>query len=405
MNRPVTVIGMDGCPPGPEARQAIARARVAVGHPRHLDAADLPANCERIPISPLPEALDRLQVAATGSVASPASPVVLASGDPGFFGIVRRLRAEGFAPTVLPTVSSVAATFARLGRSWDAAAVVSAHGRGLGEALNACRALPVVAVLTEPGAGPAELGAGLAGWGRRLAVAERLGEEDERVVELTAEDAAGRAWAYPNVVVSLREPEAPGDPSRDNQPGAGPYAGWALPETAYDHRHSMITKAEVRALAVARLRPRLGRLVWDIGAGSGSVGIECAALRAAVVAVDADPEACGFVRANADRHGVDVRVVCGSAPGALADLPDPDAAFVGGGGLDVLSAVAARHPARMVVTLVALDRIAPAVQALRTEGYIVDGVQLAATRLADLAGGSLRLAATNPVVVLTGDRT
>ncbi|MER7474309.1 bifunctional cobalt-precorrin-7 (C(5))-methyltransferase/cobalt-precorrin-6B (C(15))-methyltransferase, partial [Micromonospora sp. NPDC000018] len=188
----------------------------------------------------------------------------------------------------------------------------------------------------------------------------------------------------------------------DNQPAAAPAGGWALPESAYTHRASMITKSEVRALAVARLRPRLGRLVWDVGAGSGSVGIECALLGAAVVAVDRDPTAP--VRANAARHGVDVRLVVGAAPGALHGLPDPDAVFVGGGGTDVLAAVAHRRPDRVVVTLAAVDRVAPAVGLLRAAGYAVEGVQLSAARLADLPGGSIRLAATNPVVVLTGER-
>lgn len=458
MSHPVIVIGMDGSALGTGARRAIDQARLVAGSARHLDDAGLPAGCERVPITPLPAALDRLRAAAAlaapaGSASAPAAtqtapslatpseaalapattahgdggsalvaqaarpagahpaPVVLASGDPGFFGIVHRLRAEGFTPQVVPAVSSIAAVFARLGRCWDGAAVVSAHGRGLRAALNACRALPLVAVLTEPGAGPAELGGGLAGWARRLAVAEQLGGPDERIVELAAADAAARTWAFPNVVVSLREPELPGaSPEHgraraDNQPAATPAAGWALPESAYEHRASMITKSEIRALVVARLRPRLGLLVWDVGAGSGSVGIECAALGAAALAVEADAGACALVRRNADRHGVDVRVVHAAAPGVLAELPDPDAAFVGGGGVEVLAAVAARRPPRVVATLVALDRVAPAVACLRAEGYTVDGVQLTASRLADLADGSLRLAGTNPVVVLSGERS
>ncbi|MBM0280143.1 precorrin-6Y C5,15-methyltransferase (decarboxylating) subunit CbiT [Micromonospora sp. STR1s_6] len=177
-----------------------------------------------------------------------------------------------------------------------------------------------------------------------------------------------------------------------------------MPEDRYAHRDSMITKSEVRALAVARLRPRLGRLIWDVGAGSGSVGIECALLGAAVLAVERDPEAGATIRANAAAHAVHVRLVVGPAPAALADLPEPDAVFVGGGGVDVLTAVLARQPERVVLTLAALDRVAPAVSLLRAAGYTVEGCQLSAARLADLPGGSIRLAATNPVVVLTGER-
>ncbi|MFG1847922.1 precorrin-6y C5,15-methyltransferase (decarboxylating) subunit CbiE [Micromonospora carbonacea] len=430
VDTPVTVVGVDagGAPSHPDAADALAGARLAVGAARHLAAVALPPGCATVALGPLAPALERLAAA----VAAGTPAVVLASGDPGLFGIVRRLHADGLPLRVLPAVSSVAAAFARAGLPWDGAAVVSAHGRALRPALNAARALPAVAVLTAPGAGAAEIGAGLVGWPRRLVVAERLGTPAERIVETTPQAAAGTAWADPHVLLSLADP-APADPPgpagpgpagpgpagpgpagpgvggaaagarADNQPAAAPAGGWALPEDAYAHRDSMITKAEVRALAVARLRPRLGRLVWDVGAGSGSVGIECALLGAAVIAVERDPDAVGLVRRNAAAHRVDVRVVAGPAPAALAGLPDPDAVFVGGGGLAALAAVAARRPVRVVAALAALDRVAPALDLLRGHGYRVEGVQLSAARLADLPGGSVRLAATNPVFVLTAD--
>ncbi|MDO3705231.1 precorrin-6y C5,15-methyltransferase (decarboxylating) subunit CbiE [Micromonospora sp. C28SCA-DRY-2] len=400
----LTVVGVDaaGRPAHPGLAATLAGAGLVVGAARHLAALPVPPGCATVALGPLAPALDRLAAA----VAAGTPAVVLASGDPGFFGIVRRLRAAGLRPRVLPAVSSVAAAFARAGRPWDDAVVVSAHGRDPRPALNACRALPAVAVLTAPGAGAAEIGAGLAGWTRRLVVAEHLGGDAERVVETSPAEAAARSWADPHVLLCLAHPgtgRAAGMRT-DNQPAAAPAGGWALPEDAYAHRHSMITKSEVRALAVARLRPRLGRLVWDVGAGSGSVGVECALLGAAVVAVDRDPAAAGLVRVNADRHGVDVRVVTGAAPEALRGLPEADAVFVGGGGTDALAAVARRAPDRVVVTLAAVDRVAPAVGLLRAAGYAVEGVQLGAARLADLPGGSIRLAATNPVVVLTGER-
>ncbi|MEU0152130.1 precorrin-6y C5,15-methyltransferase (decarboxylating) subunit CbiE [Micromonospora fulviviridis] len=397
----VLVAGIDaaGRPAHPALAEALAGAGLVVGAARHLAAVPVPPGCATVVLGPLAPALDRLGAA----VAAGTPAVVLASGDPGFFGIVRRLRAAGLPLRVLPAVSSVAAAFARAGLPWDGAVVVTAHGRDPRPALNACRALPAVAVLTAPGAGAAELGAGLAGWDRRLVVAEHLGTPDERVTWTTPAEAAATTWADLHVVLSLAPETVAGSAGMraDDQPAAAPAEGWALPESAYAYRDSMITKAEVRALAVARLRPRLGRLVWDVGAGSGSVGIECALLGAAVLAVERDPDAP--IRANAARHGVDVRVVTGAAPVALAGLPDPDAVFVGGGGVDVLAAVADRRPPRVVVTLAALDRVAPAVHLLRAAGYAVDGCQLAAARLADLPGGSLRLAANNPVVLLTGE--
>ncbi|WP_328654085.1 precorrin-6y C5,15-methyltransferase (decarboxylating) subunit CbiE [Micromonospora sp. NBC_00330] len=410
----VTVVGLDaaGAPPHPALAPVLATAGLVVGAARHLAAVPVPAGVDTVTLGPLAPALRRLAEA----VAAGVPAVVLASGDPGLFGIVRRLRAAGLPLRVVPAVSSVAAAFARAGLPWDGAAVVTAHGRDPRAAVNACRALPLVAVLTAPGAGAAELGAGLIGWSRRLLVAEHLGTAAERIRAVTPERAAAETWADPHVLLSLADPvpappaDAPSDRGTaggmraDNQPAAAPADGWALPEDRYAHRDSMITKSEVRALVVARLRPRLGRLVWDIGAGSGSVGIECALLGAAVLAVEQDPEAGATVQANAAAHAVHVRLVAGRAPAALADLPEPDAVFVGGGGVDVLTAVVARQPERVVLTLAALDRVAPAVGLLRAAGYTVEGSQLSAARLADLPGGSIRLAATNPVVVLTGER-
>ncbi|MEU7974440.1 precorrin-6y C5,15-methyltransferase (decarboxylating) subunit CbiE [Micromonospora sp. NPDC049089] len=429
----VSVVGLDaaGAPPHPALAPVLATARLVVGAARHLAAVPVPAGADTIALGPLAPALRRLAEAVDAGV--PA--VVLASGDPGLFGIVRRLRAAGLPLRVVPAVSSVAAAFARAGLPWDGAAVVTAHGRDPRPALNACRALPLVAVLTAPGAGAAELGAGLIGWSRRLLVAEHLGTAAERIRAVTPEQAAAETWADPHVLLSLADPvpagSAPADaapagststpaapvwpadapPYRgtagmraDNQPAAAPAGGWALPEDRYVHRDSMITKSEVRALVVARLRPRLGRLIWDIGAGSGSVGIECALLGAAVLAVEQDADAGATIRANAAAHAVHVRLISGRAPAALAGLPEPDAVFVGGGGVDVLTAVAARQPERVVLTLAALDRVAPSVGLLRAAGYTVEGSQLSAARLADLPGGSIRLAATNPVVVLTGER-
>ncbi|GGO28017.1 precorrin-6y C5,15-methyltransferase subunit CbiE [Micromonospora parathelypteridis] len=403
---PVTVVGLDaaGATPHPALAPVLAAAGLVVGAARHLAAVPVPAGADTVTLGPLAPALHRLDEA----VAAGVPAVVLASGDPGFFGIVRRLRAAGLPLRVVPAVSSVAAAFARAGLPWDGAAVVTAHGRDLRPALNACRALPLVAVLTAPGAGAAEVGAGLVGWSRRLLVAEHLGTDAERIREVTPEQAAAETWSDPHVLLSLAasalDRVAAGGMRSDNQPAAAPAGGWALPEDRYAHRDSMITKSEVRALVVARLRPRLGRLVWDVGAGSGSVGIECALLGAAVLAVEQDPQAGATIRANAATHAVTVRLVTGRAPQALAGLPEPDAVFVGGGGADVLAAVVTRQPERVVLTLAALDRVAPAVGLLRAAGYTVEGSQLSAARLADLPGGSIRLAATNPVVVLTGER-
>jgi precorrin-6Y C5,15-methyltransferase (decarboxylating) len=162
----------------------------------------------------------------------------------------------------------------------------------------------------------------------------------------------------------------------------------------------MVTKPEVRALALARLGPGPGQLVWDVGAGSGSVAVECARFGAAVIAVERDPAQCARVTANAQRHGTEVRVVEGTAPETLHGLPDADAVFVGGGGVAVVGAVAARWPARIVVALAAVQRAGQVMEVLGDAGYTVDGILLQASRLAPLPDGAHRLAAANPVFLL-----
>jgi precorrin-6Y C5,15-methyltransferase (decarboxylating) len=383
----LTVVGLDGAALPPGAAEALADAQVVVGAPHQLAAVRVPPGAEVLGPGDL------------AGLGDSSSVVVLASGDPGFFGIVRLLRERGQRPSVLPARSSVARAFGLLGRSWDDVVVVSAHGRSLRPALNVCRAYPAVAVLTAPGSGAAEIAAGLTGWERTVLVAEDLGGPEERVRHFD-----GGPVHDPHLVLCLADEHLV--PPKSWIAGGAPVppaSGWALDEDEFSHRDGMITKSEVRALALARLAPGPGRLVWDLGAGSGSVGVECARLGAAVVAVERDPVQCARLVANAAAHNVDVRVVEGAAPGVLPDLPEPDAVFVGGGGPQVVRA-AARNACSVVVTLAALDRLAPCRAALREAGHEVDGVQLSAARFAELPDGSTRLAATNPVLLLWGRR-
>ncbi|WTO38029.1 precorrin-6y C5,15-methyltransferase (decarboxylating) subunit CbiE [Streptomyces achromogenes] len=401
----ITVVGTGtGAPAGPDL---LAGAALVVGGRRHLDAVRLPDGAERVVLGPLAPALDTI----AEYVGKEQPVVVLASGDPGFFGIVRAL-AERFGTGLLdvrPGVSSVATAFARIGLPWDDAVVVSAHGRELRTAVNVCRARPKVAVLTGPGAGPAELGAALPG-DRVLVVASALGDpERERVERVTAAEAAARDWgAAVSVVLCLDEARALGAVRTVAGVPEAPER-WALEEDAFAHRDSMITKFEVRALALARLGPRLGDLVWDVGAGSGSVAVECARLGAAVVAVEKAADGVGRIRANARAHGVAVEVVHGAAPAALAELADdPDAVFVGGGGRElpaVVAACARRARRTVVVAMAALDRVPAARAALTEAGFACDGVLLQSSRLTPLPGDVTRLAATNPVFLLWGVRT
>jgi len=399
VNGRITVIGVGPDPLPPLALERLTAAALVAGGERHL--------AEHAPAGAATVRLTGDLALAIGQLAAAAGPaVVLASGDPGFFGIVRALaeRVGRERLEVLPAVSSVSAAFARAGLPWDDALVVSAHGRAPAAAVNAALAHPKVAVLTAPAFGPAELARALGDSERHLVVAERLGSGEERVVEGSPAAIGAGRFADPNVVLVL-DPSRAGGGRSTVWPPRRP-TRWALPEEEFDAGAGLITKREVRALALAHLGPGVGDLVWDVGAGSGSVAIECARLGAFAVAVERDAAACARIRANAARHEAAVRVVEEEAPAALAGLPDPDAVFVGGAGAAlpaVLEAVLARAPRAVVVALATIERVAPAARALAGAGLAVDAVMLQASRLRPL-GDATGMAAANPVFVVSGSR-
>jgi precorrin-6Y C5,15-methyltransferase (decarboxylating) len=178
---------------------------------------------------------------------------------------------------------------------------------------------------------------------------------------------------------------------------------WGRPEATFAHRAGMITKSEVRACALGKLELPARGVLWDVGAGSGSVAIECALLSPAlqVFAIEEQADDAARIAANARRLGAAVTVVEGRAPRAFEGLPDPDRVFVGGGGLDVLDAVIGRLRTNGVVvaTYAAMDRAAAAAARL---GQLV---QIAASRGQELTGGGWRLEAANPVFVVWGPRS
>lgn len=364
----VTVIGWDGSPLTAAARSALFAATLVAGAAHHLALPEVPPTAERV-------RLGSLGLAARRIAAHRGTAVVFADGDPGFFGAVRTLRApeHGLEVEVVPAVSSVAAAFARAGMPWDDAQVVVAHPRTLRRAVNVCRAHPKVAVLTSPGAGPAELALLLGPVHRTFVICEELGTDREQVSVLTSDKVADHTWRDPNVVIVIGgagPAPAAADPVwlLGRSPAASAARGWAGPQAAAGEGES----AQLRAAQLARLGPRAGDLVWDIGAGRGGVAVDAAVLGAAVIAVDSDPYACERVTAAARERGVQLQVVAGRAPHVLEDLPEPDVVRVGGGGAAVVAAVADRRPERIVSHASTRDEAEAAGRALTERGYTVE---------------------------------
>ncbi|GGQ31401.1 precorrin-6y C5,15-methyltransferase (decarboxylating) subunit CbiE [Streptomyces mutabilis] len=368
----VTVIGWDGSPLTAAARSALGAATLVAGAAHHLALPEVPPAAERI-------RLGSVALAARRIAAHRGTAVVLADGDPGFFGVVRTLRAPefGLEVEVVPAVSSVATAFARAGMPWDDAHVVVAHPRTLRRAVNVCRAHTKVAVLTSPGAGPAELGLLLEGIHRTFVICEELGTTREQVTVVTSEKAADHTWRDPNVVIVVggsTGPGAAGDGTgwiAGRGPAAGP-RGWSLPAEAYGGDLGEGETELLRTAQLARLGPRLGDLVWDIGCGGGAFATEAARAGAAVIAVDRDPDACARTEATARHFGVQLQIVHGTAPHVLENLPEPDVVRVGGGGAAVVSAVADRRPQRIVAHAATRDAAELVGRDLTEHGYRVE---------------------------------
>jgi precorrin-6B C5,15-methyltransferase / cobalt-precorrin-6B C5,C15-methyltransferase len=417
MTAAVTVIGVNGHDLPPGAENALAAAQLVVGGRLVLQrwaAAALasgggsPAvrNGPRTIELAVPNELPQPTLEAlAASVEADEPAVVLVAGDPGYFGVLRALRAHHLPAECWPSLSYPQRIAAMIQRPWDDVTVVSAHGGAFRQAVNVCRARQAVGVLTAPGAGPAELGAELMGWRRTLVVVEDLGEDGEQLSIVDPAEAAARTWAEPSGVLCLADLDKVGAPGwlagGEPVPSAD---GWALPEDAFTHREGYGSLPELRALALAKLAPRPGALVWDVAAGSGALGVEAARLGAAVIAVETDPGLCVRIVANAKRHGVDLRLVDGPVPAALVGLPRPDAVFLGTARADVVRACAIAGADRIVVEVRELGSVGPARDALVDAGYVVDGRLLFATPIEGLARGSASVEQAASTLVLWGTR-
>ncbi|MFE7712787.1 precorrin-6y C5,15-methyltransferase (decarboxylating) subunit CbiE [Streptomyces sp. NPDC057486] len=375
----VTVIGWDGSPLTAVATAALSAATLVAGAAHHLALPEVPAAAERI-------RLGSIDLAARRIAGHRGTAVVLADGDPGFFGVVRNLRApeHGLEVEVVPAVSAVATAFARAGMPWEDAQIVVAHPRTLRRAVNVCRAHHKVAVLTSPGAGPAELALLLDGVHRTFVICEELGTAREQVTVLTSDKAADHVWRDPNVVIVIGsgpEQQTTGAWVSGRHPHG--VRGWALPSDAYP---DSATGSEgespgLRAAQLARLGPRTGDLVWDIGSGSGALSVEAARFGAAVLAVDSDPDACARTATAARAFGVQLQVVQGRAPHVLERLPEPDVVRIGGGGVPVVTAVADRRPERIVTHASTRDEAEALGAALAGNGYTVECALLQSVEL------------------------
>jgi precorrin-6Y C5,15-methyltransferase (decarboxylating) len=401
VRRAVTVIGIgdDGCA-GLTSRavNAVAGAQVLVGGERHL--AFFPQfKGERIAVQDgLGKALERVK-----ELAGENNVCVLASGDPLFFGIgalvVNKIGAEHV--DVIPQPSSMQLAFAKVGLKWDDAALLSVHGRARDGLLTKLKRHAKVALFTDGENSPQWIASqlcdhGETGW--RAWVCENLGGADERVRAFDLETLRNSSDIAPLNVLILQ---------RTDEKWRAPAAISFLHEDAFAKRmpkKGLITKREARLLSLAFLNVRSNSIVWDVGAGSGSVAIEAALLAydGMAYAVEVDPEGVEICRENVRAHAVDnVRVIAGRAPDALAELPDPDCVFVGGskGAIDEIIGLALERlkpGGRLVVNAITLDNVGEIYSSLRARGLEPEALMLNVSRAEKLAH-YMRWEAQNPI--------
>ena len=357
-----------------QAQDAVRRAGLVFGAKRLL--AGLPPECTARQFALYQPA----EILETLAQAPGQDAAVLYSGDTGFYsgasGLLTPLRALGIPARVYPGVSSIQLLAAALGRPWQDWKLVSAHG---------CACDPVAECMTERSVffltGGAETPTTLcrkladAGMGEVHAlVGENLGTEEEAIRYGSAAELAG------------------------------------FPDESFIRGQVPMTKQEVRAAALAKLAVKPADILWDVGAGTGSVSVELAlaAPKGHVYAVECDPDACALIRQNrAKFQTYNLTLIEGRAPGALADLPAPDAVFIGGtkGGMEgVLDAVLAKNPdARICISAIALETLGAAAAALTARGLTAEVVQLAVSRTKQ-AGRLHLLMANNPIFLITGIR-
>lgn len=399
MSGVVRVVGLGMGPQDltPRQRTVISEAQVLAGGQRLLDQFPGHSGQRLVLRSDLASWLDQVAQAA-----SEREVVVLASGDPLFFGVGRSLL-EKLGPEaveILPNLTALQAAFALLKEPWQDVRVVSLHGdRDWGALWWALPGGERVAVFSDPRSTPGAMARALLErdqihW--EMVVLENLGGPDQRVVGRSLEQAAAGGFAPLNLVV-LRRRAWP----RPVILGA--------PEEAYQHQRGLITKSEVRAAILAGLELRPGQTLWDLGAGCGSVGLEAGLLLSGgrVVALEMSPERVADIKANRRLFGASwLEVIQGQAPRALGALPDPDRVFIGGAGADlaaVATAAAGRLPAGgvLLASVIRLESLHLAQKAMRAAGLAVEVSQVAVCRSAPLAG-SLQLKPLNPVWLVKG---
>ena len=367
------------------ALAAVGECPVLVGAPRLLEPWQAAHECV-----PLIAAEDIAEFAGTRR----EGPIgVLLSGDVGFYSGAKRLwpLLEGYEVETFPGISSLSYFCARLRTSWQDVKIVSAHGRAH-NAVGEIQCHEKIFVLTGGNARAQDICAELAArglGGLRVSVGERLSYPDERIVTGTAAELAQEEFDSLAVLLAVNP-----------HPVFRPWNASGLPDESFIRGNVPMSKEEVRALVISKLRPQPHHVVWDVGAGTGSVSVELALACPAgrMYAVERNPEALELLKRNRERFGVSHLEI-------VPTLPAPDRVFLGGtsGSLEeILHLIFEKNPgARVVCTAVTLETVGEAARCFAGLGE-ADMVQLSVTHTRQ-AGRYHLMDAQNPVWIFSGE--
>lgn len=388
----------------------IRKADVLVGAKRHLDYFNLPS-IQKIEIGKdLQRIINEIKILMNNKTV-----VILASGDPLFYGIgsmvIRSIGAEKI--RVYPNITTVAAAFSRIKESWHDAGVVSLHGRSdENSLLDMLNSKEKIAVFTDPIKNPSWIASLLMSHqiaDMDMCVMEHLGFESERIGWYPLQDVASMSFMTPNIVILKRHEMGIGKKEKSDSK-LPIYIG--MPEESFDHEKGLITKSEIRAVSISKLcLDRTDYVLWDLGAGSGSISIESAILlkNGQIFAVEKNPERICHIENNKRKFGIhNLEIIHAKLPEGMKGIPIPDRIFIGGGGRelkDILGvAMTYLKPGGViVVNTVLLQNMNTSFNELKSGGFVTDLVQIQVSRCHEMPWGD-RLESHNPVWIITGQK-
>ncbi|HAG51141.1 MAG: hypothetical protein A2X87_06055 [Deltaproteobacteria bacterium GWC2_42_51] len=375
-------------------------------------------------------------------------PVILATGDPDFFGIadfiIKKFGKK--AVEIIPNISTMQEAFARIKENWNDARFVSLHGRvaaafslrsqesgvrsqakkAIENIIDEIQRYDKVGIFTDPENTPSKIAKALIERGikdYRVYVCEDLGTDKEKITEGTLAEISQKIFSLLNVMVLIRSQRSEVRSQKDNTVHAScitHHGIFGIPDSAFFHSKGMITKEEIRVISLSKLKLKTDSIIWDIGAGSGSLSIEAAmfANQGKVFALERDAARVKQIEKNKKKfNAANLEIVHKNAPDSLKNLAAPDAVFIGGGGKDVakildVCAKRLKQGGRIIVNAITLETLTLAAGFFKKIGWASEtiSVNIAKTKLiparlkqGDVAKKSL-FNAHNPVFIIVGEK-